>query len=122
MQISSVRNPVAELREIGIADTADVHYQLTPEVLVTQTLSRQQGILADNGALAVNTGEFTGRSPKDKFIVKDELTATTVNWNDFNQPLAPAVFDNLYAKITQYFAGKEVWMRDCYACAHPEYR
>ncbi len=122
MQISSVRNPVAELREIGIADTADVHYQLTPEVLVTQTLSRQQGILSENGALAVNTGEFTGRSPKDKFIVKDELTATTVNWNDFNQPLAPVVFDKLYAKITQYFAGKEVWMRDCYACAHPEYR
>lgn len=121
MQVSSVRNPVAELREIGI-NTTDIHYQLSPDVLVTQTLSREQGVLASDGALAVHTGEFTGRSPKDKFIVKDELTANTVNWNDFNQPIAPAYFDALYNRVTQYFAGKEVWVRDCYACAHAEYR
>jgi phosphoenolpyruvate carboxykinase (ATP) len=122
MQVSSVRNPLAELRELGIANTAGIHYQLAPEILVTQTLSRDQGVLADCGALVVHTGEFTGRAPKDKFIVKDELTAGTVNWNDFNQPVTPACFDILYNRVTQYFAGKEVWMRDCYACAHTDYR
>jgi len=122
MQISSIRNPVAELRELGIANTADIHYQLSPSQLVAQTLARQQGVLADSGALAVHTGEFTGRSPKDKFIVKDENTAHTINWNDFNIPIAPVYFDRLYSRITRYFSGKAVWVRDCYACAAPEYR
>src|SRR5690606_36469960 len=121
MQISSIRNPVAELRELGIANTTDTYYQLAPNQLVAQTLARRQGVLADSGALAVHTGEFTGRSPKDKFIVKDEHTAHTVNWNDFNIPMAPAYFDMLYSRITRYFTGKEVWVRDCYACAAPGY-
>jgi len=122
MQMSSVRNPVAELRELGIVDTANIYHQLSPSQLVAQTLTRRQGILADNGALAVNTGEFTGRSPKDKFIVKDGHTAATVNWNDFNQPISPEFFEILYRRITRYFSGKDVWMRDCYACADPDHR
>jgi phosphoenolpyruvate carboxykinase (ATP) len=122
MQMSSVRNPVSDLRDLGIVDVSNVHFQLSPEVLVSQTLTRNQGTLTDTGALAINTGEFTGRSPKDKFIVKDDITATTVNWNDFNQPISDETFDKLYAKITDYLSNKEIWMRDCYACADPEYR
>lgn len=122
MQMSSVRNPVLDLQELGIAHVANIHYQLSPEILVSQTLARNQGVLSDTGALAVSTGEFTGRSPKDKFIVKDEQTAYTVNWNDFNIPIAPEYFDRLYQKITRYFEEKDVWVRDCYACADPEYR
>ncbi|NML37108.1 phosphoenolpyruvate carboxykinase (ATP) [Chitinophaga sp. G-6-1-13] len=122
MQMSSVRNPVADLRELGIENVSNVYYQLSPEKLVEQTLARKQGVLADTGALAVNTGQFTGRSPKDKFIVKDELTADTVNWNDFNIPVSADVFDRLYQKITAYFTGKDVWVRDCYACADQDYR
>lgn len=122
MQMSSVRNPIADLRELGIENTSEIHYQLSPETLVAQTLARKQGVLSDTGALAVNTGEFTGRSPKDKFIVKDSITAGTVNWNDFNQPISAEHFDRLYAKITAYFSGKEVWVRDCYACADQDYR
>ena len=122
MQISSVRDTLKELRELGIENTADVHYQLTPEELTAQTLARKQGSLSETGALVVNTGEFTGRSPKDKFIVKDSITATTVNWNDFNLPFSAENFDRLYQKVTRYFAGKSVWVRDCQACADPEYR
>jgi len=55
-----------------------------PEELVQDTLRLNQGILNDTGALVINTGEFTGRSPKDKFIIKDEFTAGSVHWNDFN--------------------------------------
>lgn len=122
MQISSVRDTLKELRELGIENVADVHYQLSPEELTTQTLQRNEGCLNSTGALVVSTGEFTGRSPKDKFIVKDELTADTVNWNDFNQPFSADNFEKLYRKITRYFAGKPVWVRDCMACADPAYR
>ncbi|MGX5820449.1 phosphoenolpyruvate carboxykinase (ATP) [Chitinophaga lutea] len=122
MQISSVRDTLKELRELGIENIADVHYQLPPEELTAQTVTLGQGCLADTGALVVNTGEFTGRSPKDKFIVKDAITEKTVNWNDFNLPITAACFDKLYGRITRYFAGKPVWVRDCQACADPEYR
>ena len=121
MQISSVRDTLRELRELGI-ENADVHYQLSPEELTAQTLALKQGCLSDTGALVVNTGEFTGRSPKDKFIVKDSITADTVNWNDFNLPFASENFDRLFRKITRYFSGKPVWVRDCQACADPAYR
>lgn len=122
MQMSSVRNPIADLRGLGIENVANVYYQLSPEELAEQTVARKQGEYADTGALAVNTGEYTGRSPKDKFIVKDNITANAVNWNDFNIPISEEHFDRLYNRITRYFSGKEVWMRDGYACANQDYR
>ena len=76
----------------------------------------------DTGALAIDTGEFTGRSPKDKFIVKDDNTKDSVDWGGFNNPCTPEVFENLYKKVTAYLAGKDVFVRDCYACADEAYR
>ena len=122
MQMSSVRNPVADLRELGIENVSNVYYQLSPGKLAEQTVARKQGIYTDTGALAVSTGEYTGRSPKDRFIVKDAVTADTLNWNDFNIPFTEENFDRLYSRITRYFAGKEVWVRDCYACADEGFR
>ncbi|WP_240619128.1 phosphoenolpyruvate carboxykinase (ATP) [Chitinophaga costaii] len=111
-----------DLQDLGIENVAQCYYQLSPEELVAQTLARQQGMLADSGALAINTGAFTGRSPKDKYIVKDAITANTVYWNDFNIPVTPAVFDQLQQKIAHYLSEKEVWVRDSYACADQQYR
>ena len=122
MQMSSVRNPVADLRELGIENVSNVYYQLSPGKLAEQTVARKQGIYTDTGALAVSTGEYTGRSPKDRFIVKDAITADTLNWNDFNIPFTEENFDRLYSRITRYFSGKEVWVRDCYACADEGFR
>ncbi|GEP96004.1 phosphoenolpyruvate carboxykinase (ATP) [Chitinophaga cymbidii] len=122
MQISSVRDTLKELRELGIENFSDLHYQLSPEELVAQTLARRQGSLSDTGALVVNTGEFTGRSPKDKFIVKDSITAASVNWNDFNLPFSAENFERLYQKVTNHFNDKDIWVRDCQACADPAYR
>jgi phosphoenolpyruvate carboxykinase (ATP) len=100
----------------------NVHYQLSPEQLVEQTILRGQGKLSSTGALVINTGEFTGRSPKDKFIVKDEITADSVHWNDFNIAIDEAHFNSVYEKMTAYLNDKEVWVRDCYACADANYK
>ena len=70
-----------------------VKYQSTREQLVEATLLRAEGSLSDTGALCINTGKFTGRSPKDKFIVKDAITGDTVNWNQFNQPISSNKFN-----------------------------
>lgn len=110
------------LKKMGLSSNQVTHYQLNPSELSAQTVSRGEGVLNDTGALLINTGEFTGRSPKDKFIVKDNITSESVHWNDFNTAIEPTYFDNMHQKLTQYLAGKEIWVRDSYACADPAYR
>ncbi len=123
MSVSTLTEaPTKALAALGLQTSQPIHYQLTPADLTTQTVQRNQGVLNDTGALLIKTGEFTGRSPKDKFTVKDELTADAVHWNDFNIPLEPKYFDSMYNKLMKHLSSKEVWVRDCYACADPKYR
>lgn len=109
------------LEKYGIKD-ATVHYQLPPEELQEITIEKGQGVETKSGALAVNTGEFTGRSPKDRFIVKDEITQDKVWWGDINIPFDTEKFDALYDKVVDYLSGKEVFTRDAYAGADENYR
>lgn len=122
MKVEGDKNPQANLEALGITNTGTQYWNLTPEELVEHTIRLNQGVLNDTGALAVDTGEFTGRSPKDKFIVKDDNTKDSVDWNNFNQPVSPEVFEGLYKQLTEYFTGKDVYVRDCYACADDSYR
>ena len=75
---------------------AKVNYQLSSEELHNETIKKGQGKEASSGALAVNTGEFTGRSPKDRFIVRDEVTEDKVWWGSINIPFDASKFDALY--------------------------
>lgn len=109
------------LRDLGISDGV-AYWNFSPEELVAHTIKKGQGQLAKNGALAIDTGEFKGRSPKDKFIVKDETTTDTIWWSNFNLPFAPEKFDQLYIKMIRYFEGKEMFVRDAFACADWRYR
>lgn len=107
----------------GLYSSGNIHYQLSPEELIADTLNRREGILDHKGALVINTGEFTGRSPKDKFIVRDTVTENTVNWNEFNLPIAPKYFDIIYKKAIDYINElDDLWIRDCFACADERYR
>ncbi len=123
MSVSLSSLPPIALVHMGIKDRKKVRYQVTPEELVQDSLRRGEGELNDTGALVIHTGEFTGRSPKDKFIVKDSLTANTIDWNDFNLPIDAKYFDIVYNKIIDHLNQlPEIWVRDCYACADPRYR
>jgi len=82
------------------------HVQLTREQLINHAIKRQEGRLDNKGALVVLTGERTGRSPKDKFIVKDSYTEHLVNWGTVNQPISPKSFEQLWHKAQQHLATK----------------
>ncbi len=109
------------LKSYGIAHDK-VHYQLSPDELHGITLENDMGNEASSGALAVRTGEFTGRSPMDRFLVKDAITEEKVWWGDINIPFESEKFDRLYDKVINYLNEKELYVRDCYACADPEYK
>lgn len=99
-----------------------IKYQLSVSELVEEALKNGEGTLADSGALAVDTGKFTGRSPKDRFIVCDSVTENTVWWGDINIKFSPAHFDELFEKITTHLSSKEIYVRDAYACADENYK
>ena len=109
------------LEAYGIKD-ATVHWNLSSEELQTITVEKGMGRETANGTLAINTGKFTGRSPKDRFIVKDDYTQEKVWWGRINKPISPENFDKLQSEIVDYMSGKELYARDGYVCAHPDYR
>ena len=78
---------------------ANVRYQLSADELHQETLNKKLGVEASSGAIAINTGKFTGRSPKDRFIVKDDITKDRVWWGDINIPFDADKFDKLYDKV-----------------------
>src|SRR5882757_3968784 len=89
----------ADLSKIGLGKVGDAYWNLEPAELVEHTIVEGQGVLADSGALAIDTGEFTGRSPKDKFCVKDKETNKSVWWGDINIKFDNEKFDRLQARM-----------------------
>ena len=114
--------PKASISTLGLGNVAAAYWNLDPAQLVEDNIIRGEGVLTNTGALAVDTGEFTGRSPKDRFIVEDEITKEAVWWGNINIKFDADKFDNLYNRVTAYLAGKEVYVRDAYACSSEKYR
>jgi phosphoenolpyruvate carboxykinase (ATP) len=112
----------ADLSSIGLGNVANALWNLSPAELVEETILNGQGDLADTGALSIETGEFTGRSPKDRFIVEDDITRDTVWWGDINIKFDAEKFDQLHGKVTAYLTNRDVYVRDAYACADPKHR
>lgn len=105
-----------------INNSGEAFINLTPDELIDHALKNNEGRLTSTGALAADTGEFTGRSPKDKFVVKDDITRDTVWWGNINQPIEPNKFDSLLNKVINHYTGKRIYVRDAFACADPTYR
>ena len=100
-----------------------IHYQTDVAGLYDQTIALGLGRLADNGALCINTGKFTGRSPENKFIIKDAITENVVDWGGFNHSMETKYFKPLYHKMVAYLeTQKSIWIRDAFACAEATYQ
>ncbi len=112
----------ASISELGLDNVAAAYWNLTPSQLIEDTIARGEGVLSDTGALAVDTGEFTGRSPKDRFIVEDDVTKDAVWWGNINIKFDADKFDSLYNRVTAYLSGKEVYVRDASVCSSKKYK
>jgi phosphoenolpyruvate carboxykinase (ATP) len=122
MNDTGVQKPTADLSKLGLSATK-ANWNTSRDALIQRTLDLNLGTLNDSGALCINTGEFTGRSPKDKFTVKDALTENAVDWNNINQPYSPENFDKLQAKVVAHLDQQnEIFVRDVFACADVDYR
>jgi phosphoenolpyruvate carboxykinase (ATP) len=121
MQDVTISQKDKKLKEYGLIGVKS-HWNLSPQALQQVTLQKGMGRENSNGVLAVNTGTFTGRSPQDRYLVKDDYTSDKVWWGKINKPISSEKFDLLYNEITNYLSGKELYVRDAYVCADPDYR
>ena len=112
---------IKSLEDLRITEV-NANWNLSPEKLTEISLTKNYATMANSGAISINTGEFTGRSPKDRFVVKDSTTENAVWWGDVNIPFSPEQYNTLYNKVTEYLKGKDVYVRDVYACADENFR
>ncbi|MEM1338606.1 MAG: phosphoenolpyruvate carboxykinase (ATP) [Bacteroidota bacterium] len=119
--MSAVTENTKNLEKYGLKEVT-AHWNLDPETLQKITVEKEMGVESDNGTLAINTGKFTGRSPKDRFLVKDEYTKDRIYWGRINKAISPENFDKLYNELVNYLSGKEIYVRDAAVCADPRYK
>jgi len=95
---------------MNVQTRALTHVNLSSKELVAASLERGETQLADNGAILAATGERTGRSPKDRYIVKDAVTEMTVDWGSVNQPISQEVFERLWTRAENYLSERESFL------------
>ena len=110
------------LEALGIVRSGRVHWNLSPAALYEEALRRGEAALAAEGPLVARTGQHTGRSPNDKFVVRDPSTEQTVHWGAVNRPIESAHFDALHRDMMTYFQDKELYVLDAWAGTDPKYR
>lgn len=115
MQVENLEKLEQELK-------ARIHRNLPVSELVETAIKRGEGVLSDKGALVIKTGKYTGRSPKDRFIVKQKSIEDKINWGDVNLPVDEEVYNKLFDKVSQYLNNKDLFVFDGYVGAKEEYK
>jgi phosphoenolpyruvate carboxykinase (ATP) len=106
----------------GLTNLNMAYWTLSSPALVERIVQRGEGILAHLGAVVVRTGHHTGRSPDDKFVVREPSTDDHIWWGKVNRPMSPEHFDRLHRRMSAYFQGRDIYVQDVVAGAHPEHR
>ncbi|MFT4013148.1 MAG: phosphoenolpyruvate carboxykinase [Paracoccus sp. (in: a-proteobacteria)] len=114
-------NPNCRLEDQGITGLGNVHYNLLEPALIEAAVKRDEGKIGLGGTFLVSTGAHTGRSPKDKFVVRSPSVEDSIWW-DNNKPMAPEAFDRLYADMLAHMKGKDYYVQDLYGGADPALR
>ncbi|HBN08046.1 MAG TPA: phosphoenolpyruvate carboxykinase (ATP), partial [Cyanobacteria bacterium UBA8530] len=111
-----------DLAALGLDGLKRVYWNLSAPALVEEAIKRDEGALAEHGPLIVRTGTHTGRSPNDKFTVKEATSSDKIWWGKVNIPFEEKKFDALFNRVKTYLKGKEVFVQDCFAGADPEFQ
>jgi phosphoenolpyruvate carboxykinase (ATP) len=113
---------VSGLELHGITNVARVYWNLSVPALYEEAVRRREALISEHGPLVCRTGQHTGRSPNDKFIVQEPSSADRVWWSKVNRPIDAKHFDALHQRLLNYVEGRELFVQDCYAGADPRYR
>ncbi|SLN60275.1 Phosphoenolpyruvate carboxykinase [ATP] [Pseudoruegeria aquimaris] len=114
-------NPDFTLDDQGITGLGNVYYNYLEPALIEEALQRKEGTLGQGGTFLVSTGKHTGRSPKDKFVVRTPSVEDTIWWEN-NAPMEPAAFDVLYEDMLEHMKGRDYFVQDLYGGADPAHR
>ncbi|MGK2966416.1 MAG: phosphoenolpyruvate carboxykinase (ATP) [Tepidiformaceae bacterium] len=106
----------------GITPQKAVYWDLPTPLLYEHTLRRGEGFVAHKGPLVVDTTPYTGRSPKDKYVVREPDSEADIWWGDVNHPMEPEVFDALYNRVTEHLSARDLYIQDLHAGADPAHR
>ena len=120
--MSAEVQPLMGLEAHGIQNVSRVYWNLTTAALYEQAIRRREGLVAHFGPLVCRTGHHTGRSPNDKFVVKEAGISDRIWWGKVNRPMESEHFGKLKRQLLSYMEGKELFVQDCYAGADPNYR
>jgi len=120
--MSQVQQQGSGLEAHGITNVARVYWNQSVSALYEEAVRRREALIAAEGPLVCRTGQHTGRSPNDKFIVQEPSSAERVWWSKVNRPIDGRHFDALHKRMTNYVEGRELFVQDCYAGADPRYR
>jgi len=110
------------MQKLEIPFTGNLHYNLSVADLVEHAIERGEGKLVSNGALVAETAPYTGRSPKDKAIVKEPSSESDIDWGEVNVPVSAEAFDKLYNRVLAYLQNRCVYVTDCFGGTDPRYR
>lgn len=113
---------IKELHTLGMKNIREVFYNYGTPALYEQVIRRREGLIAHLGPLVVRTGYHTGRSPNDKFIVREPSSEKNIWWGKVNKDMQEECFEGLYSKMKAYIQGKDLYVEDCYVSADPKYK
>ena len=120
--MQSKMKAIEELEKLRIKNIREIFYNYGTPALYEQVVRRREGLLAHLGPVVVRTGHHTGRSPNDKFLVKEKSSKKNIWWGKINIPFEEEQYNRLYSKMMAYIQGKDLYIEDCFACADPNYK
>jgi phosphoenolpyruvate carboxykinase (ATP) len=110
------------LKKLGLSNLGNVYWDLSTAALYEEAIRRYEGIVSHLGPLVMRTGQFTGRLPKDKFLVRESSSESKIWWGKINRPFEIDRFDALKNRLCAYLQGKDIFIQNCYAGADERFR
>lgn len=122
MTQTGIINKIHGLEKHGITNAGTEHWNYNATQLTEHALKRGEVALGKGGSIIAKTGQYTGRSPQDKFFVVEPTSEKSIDWGSVNQPISEQKFDDLYSRVTAHLQGRDVFVQDCWAGADEKYR
>jgi hypothetical protein len=112
----------ASLKHLGLENLGHVHWNLSTPALYEEAIRRYEGAMSHLGPFVIRTGQYTGRLPKDKFLVREPSSENKISWGKINRPLDAEKFEALKYRLCAYLQGKDIYIENCFAGADEHYR